>query len=141
MSEISKYVRPERPAYRILDVAGFFGPDDTLYEYLSEIEYDGVPALEMEPLNESARIRYIELLERQDTEARKVAEKLGRPFIGRPRSSDGGYEIATAIQKMDMNLMGNQNKNVDTIAPLNRDEAPTMGVKKKGGRPRKLAAA
>lgn len=142
MSEVSKYVRPERPAYRILDTSGFFGPDDTLYEYLAEIEFDGEPSVEMEPLNETARVKYIELLERLDDEGRKVAEKLGRPFTGRPRSLDGALAIATAVQKIDMSTMGNQDKHVDSIAPLNKDEPSLMGKTRKGpGRPKKLSAA
>lgn len=142
MSEVNKYIRPERPAYRILDTSGFFGPNDTLYEYLDEIEFDGEPAEQMEPLNEAARVKYLALLEKLDAEGRKTAEKLGRPFTGRPRSIDGAIEIATAVQHLNMSPMGNKDKNTDSIAPLNKDEPQMFGTAKRGpGRPKKLSAA
>lgn len=131
----------ERPAYRVLDPAGFFGDNDTLYAEGEEIYYDGEPALEMEPLNEAAKVRYLTLLETLDNEGRKVAEKLGRPYVGMPRNLEGALQIATAVQRHDMSLMGNQDKET-TIAPVKVSEANNFGVSKKGrGRPRKESIA
>lgn len=127
----------ERAAYRILDVAGAFLDDDTLHPEGAEIYWDGEPALEMEPLNETARIRYVAMIEKLDTEGRKVAEKLGRPYTGMTRNLEGALQIATAIQRQDMSLMGNTNKhaNVESMHP---SETQTFGGAKRGrGRPRK----
>lgn len=127
----------ERPAYRVLDPSGFFGDNDTLYAEGEEIYYDGEPALEMEPLNEAAKDKYLALLERLDSEGRKVAEKLGRPYVGMPRSLEGALQIATAVQRQDMSLMGNHEKET-TTSTVKRDEINNFGVSKRGrGRPKK----
>ena len=130
-----KFERPERPAYRILDVAGFFGDDDTLYAEGAEIFFDGEPCVEMEPLNEAARIKMNILLERLDDEGRKAAEKAGRPWAGRPRTLDGALELASAIQRKDMAVMGAE-KHKESIAPVNQPETPLMGQTEKRGRGR-----
>lgn len=127
----------ERPAYRILDTAGFFGDDDTLYAEGDEIYYDGEPALEMEPMNEPARQRYVALLEKLDAEGRKVAEKLGRPYVGIPRNLEGALQIATAVQRQEMSLMGNKDKE-SHITTVKENDIPGFGVSKRGrGRPKK----
>lgn len=137
---VEKYERPERPAYRVLDVAGFFGDDDTLYTEGAEIVFDGEPAVEMEPLNEAARVKMIALLEKLDEEGRKVAEKLGRPYTGRPRTLEGGLALASAIQRQEMAVMGAEKK-PSTIEPVEAPEANLLGEKKRGrGRPRLDAA-
>lgn len=137
---VDKFERPERPAYRVLDTAGFFGDDDTLYAEGAEIYFDGEPCVEMEPLNESARIKMIALLERLDDEGRKVAEKLGRPYVGRPRSLEGGLALASALQRQEMAVMGAE-KHSEQIAPVQAGEANTFGDnnKRRPGRPRKVA--
>lgn len=135
-----KYIAPERPAYRILDVAGFFGDDDTLHAEGEEIFFDGTPALEMEPLNQAAREKYVALLEDLDRKGREAAEKAGRPYTGMPKSLDGALAIASAVQRAEMSLMGTHNKQESSIAPVNSEEASTLGAQKKPrGRPRKFA--
>lgn len=127
----------ERPAYKVLDPSGFFGDDDTLYAEGEEIYFDGEPALEMEPLNESARLKYVALLERLDNEGRKVAEKLGRPYVGMPRNLEGALQIATAVQRQDMSLMGNKDKET-SITHVKEPEVNNFGVSKRSrGRPKK----
>ena len=130
-----KFERPERPAYRVLDVAGFYGDDDTLHAEGAEIYFDGDPCVEMEPLNEPARIKMNELLERLDNEGRKAADKAGRPYVGRPRTLDGALELASAIQRQEMAVMGAE-KHKESITPVNRDEIQLLGQPEKRGRGR-----
>jgi len=130
-----KFERPERPAYRVLDVAGFYGDDDTLHVENSEIYFDGDPCIEMEPLNESARVKMSELLEKLDNEGRKAAEKAGRPYVGRPRTLDGALELASAIQRQEMAVMGAE-KHKESISPVLRDDIPLLGQAEKRGRGR-----
>lgn len=125
----------ERAMYRILDTAGFFGPDDTLYEENSEIYFDGVPCEQMEPLNALARERYINMIEHLEDEGRKAAEKAGRPYSGRPRTLDGALVIATAIQRQEMSVMGSKEKDVSSIKAVEQKTAE-LGARKRG-RPRK----
>lgn len=135
-----KFERPERPAYRVLDVAGFYGDDDTLYAEGAEIFFDGEPCVEMEALNEPARIKMEALLTRLDDAGRAAAEKAGRPYVGRPRSLDGALELATAIQRQEMAVMGAEKRH-ENITPVQQEEVPTFGqTEKRGrGRPKKFA--
>lgn len=138
--KVEKIQYNERPKYRILDVAGFFSDNDTLYEYLDEIYFDGEPAIEMEPLNEAAKEKYVSLLESLDEEARKTAEKLGRPFSGRPRTIDGALAIATAVQRLEMPAMGAKDKETTTESAGKFDELAqgSPNVKRGRGRPRRI---
>jgi hypothetical protein len=86
----------DRPAYRILAVEGFFGPDCHLYREGECIIFDGIPNEEMEPLNELARDRLRQYSEMLDVEAEKVAKQAGRAFTGRPRNREGLIATATA---------------------------------------------
>lgn len=135
-----KFERPERPAYRILDVAGFFGDDDTLHAENDEIYFDGEPAVEMEPLNEPARIKMNAMLEHLDDAGRKAAEKAGRPYVGRPRTLDGALELASAIQRQEMAVMGAE-KHKESISPVVKTEPNMFGQPEKRGRgrPKKFA--
>lgn len=137
-----KFERPERPAYRVLDVAGFYGDDDTLYAEGAEIFFDGEPCVEMEALNEPAREKMEVLLQRLDDAGRAAAEKAGRAYVGRPRTLDGGLELATAIQRQEMAVMGAEKHSAkEGISPVIREEAPIFGqTEKRGrGRPKKFA--
>ena len=96
----------ERPAYRVLDVAGFFGDDDTLYPEGSEVVFDGEPCIEMEPLNEAARQKMIELYNKLDEFGRAAAEKAGRPYTGMPRNLEGGLALANAVQRAEIEARG-----------------------------------
>lgn len=123
-----------RPAYRILAQAGFYGPDDHLYTEGSEVYYDGEPNEEMEPLNEIARLNLIKHIEKLEKQARTIAEKLGRPFTGRPRNLDGGLTLATELQRAGVSIMGVR-KEVDTIEKVTKEETPETGIKRGRGRP------
>ncbi len=127
-------IATDRPAYRILATAGFFGPDDNLYPEGSEIYYDDEPNEEMEPLNELAADRLNKYLEKLDKLAEETAKKAGRPFVGRPRNLDGSLLMATEVQKTEMSLMGAKKTNV-SIDKVEKGEAPETG-KRGRGRPR-----
>lgn len=135
-----KFERPEKPLYRVLDVAGFFGDDDTLHPEGDEIYFDGEPSVEMEPLNTAAMIKMNELLEKLDEAGRKAAEKAGRPYNGRPRNLDGALEVATAIQRQEMAVMGAEKKK-STIESAHSETVPMLGQPEKRGRgrPKKFA--
>ena len=119
-----------RPAYRILTPApkGFFGPDDNLYREGECIYFDGEPNEEMEPLNELAYKNMEKFLDKLDTLARAVAEKLGRPYVGRPRSLDGAYELASAVQKADLPVMGVKKDNTNIKKIEESEETPQTGA-------------
>jgi len=139
-----------RAAYRILSPAGFYGPDDTLYTVDEKgdpavIYFDGEPNEEMEPLNDIATDRMKVYLEKLDQLAREVAEKTGKPYIGRPKSLDGGLAMASAVQKAEMSVMGRAHDN-SQIQKVDSQIAETGNInpnKRGRGRPAKgsLSAA
>lgn len=143
---LSNMASTERPAYRVLAAAGFFGPDNTLYEEGSEVYFDGIPAEEMEPLNEPARLKMVAYLEELEDMGRKAAEKLGRPFQGRPRNLEGALALATAIQKQEMNIFGKRDTTSNDITSIEKIESrdvPETGLEqaKRGrGRPKKITS-
>lgn len=129
-----------RAIYRVLDPSGFYGPDDNLYQFDENgdpavIYFDGEPNEQLEPVNELAKERLNTYLEKLDNLARVAAEKLGRPFIGRPRNIDGALELATALQRENMQIMGIK-RETNTIEKVEADPTPQTGINKKGrGRP------
>jgi len=68
----------DRPVYRVLNPAGFFGPDDHLHPEGSVIIFDDEPNEHMEPLNELAREALQAHLEKLHAGARDAALKNGR---------------------------------------------------------------
>jgi hypothetical protein len=127
-----------RPAYRILAVHGFFGPDDNLYDEGSEIYFDGTPNEDMEPLNDVARIRLMTELDRLDNLGRLAAEKAGKAFAGRARNLDGQLEIATALQRENMGLMGTRKDiEIEKVSQSDIAETGSFNPKRGRGRPRK----
>lgn len=135
----------DRPAYRILSPNGFFGPDDHLYQEGEEIFFDGIPNEEMEPLNQFALQRLTEYVEQLDKLAKDASEKLGRPFIGRPRSLDGALAFASEVQRNEMSIMGKKRSDeVESVSRVEREDTPETGstTPKRGrGRPRKDSLA
>jgi len=128
-----------RPAYRILAVEGFFGPDDHLYRAGECIYFDDEPNEEMEPLNGLAKEKLNGHLEKLDDLAREWAAKTNRPFVGRPRSFDGALELATQVQRDKMAIM-TAPKEVKTIERVEEDPVPEVGTanpKRGRGRPAK----
>ena len=143
MSAVEKYSSFEtRPAYRILSVAGFFGPDDVLHKEGEEIYYDGEPNEEMEPLNDAAKERMEQYLNRLDDLAREVAEKTGKMFSARPRNLDGGLAMATAVARSEVAIMGAKKTDTGIERIKHSDEAAPHtgldGVKRGRGRPKKI---
>lgn len=117
-------MKVERPMYRVLATAGFFGPDHTLYDEGQEVYFDGEPNEELEPLNQAAHDKVVVYLEKLDTLGREAAAKANRPWAGRPRTLDGALTIASAIQKAEMGILGSKiTPTAETIAKIER-EAP-----------------
>lgn len=85
----------EVPRYRVVGAKGVFLEDDTLHEEGDEIEYLGEPNLDMAPLNDPAKKRMADLIERLTEGSRAAAEANGRPFRG--LILDHGTVIATAL--------------------------------------------
>lgn len=107
---ISAPITSERAAYRVINPVGFF-VDDTLYTTdergnPAELYYDGEPNEGLEPINELARKRMNDFLEKLDNLAREAATKAGRQFSGRPKTLDGAYEIVTEIARQRQAIMG-----------------------------------
>lgn len=130
-----------RAVYRVLNVSGFYGPDDHLHLEGDEIVYDGIPNEELEPLNDVAKERMIKLIETLDAGAREAAEKLGRSYIERPRSLDGGLSLASELQRANASIMGakKENTGIERLEP-NANVPVTGSISKRGpGRPRKIA--
>lgn len=75
-------ISSDRPAYKILADKGFFGPDDHLYNFGELIYFDDEPNMDMEPMNEPARVRMHEYLTKLDELGRKAAIHFGRPYQG-----------------------------------------------------------
>lgn len=133
----------DRPAYRVLAVEGFYGPDDHLYREGDCIIFDGIPNEEMEPLNEIARKKLQMYSNWLDEEARKVAAKHGREFQSRPRNLDGVIAQASAdarqVQLLQggpgVPLMGGTHNKVG-IQKLEDEEVPETG-RRGPGRPKK----
>lgn len=128
-------------AYRVLSSVGFFSDDDHLYQEGDEIYFDGVPNEELEPLNELAKQRLEAYLTVLDQKAREVAEKTGRPFVGRPRNLDGALTLATEVQRANMQIMGSKDKVTSTTRI--EKETPEVGTQnpKRRGRPSKTSLA
>lgn len=137
-----------RAAYRVLDPAGFYSDNDTLYLVddqgnPAEIYFDGEPNEQLEPLNDLARQRLTAYLDKLDLAGKAAAEKAGRPYVGRPRSLDGALELANAIQRSEMSIMGRKNNSTSTelVSPA---QTPQTGVslnpKRGRGRPPKNAS-
>jgi len=123
-------IKNDRPAYRVLNPAGFYA-DDYLWKENEELYFDGVPNEELEPLNDKAKEKLTIYLEHLDDLARKTAEKLGRPYLGRPRDPDGALALARADELKRISLMGNQNKE-KTTERIDPDPVPETSQK---GRP------
>jgi hypothetical protein len=124
----------ERAKYRVLATAGFFAPNDTLYEEGEEIYFDGEPNEEFEPLNELARERMTVYIAKLDKLAEEAAKKAGIPYNERPKSEDGSYALATAVQKAEMSVLGAQ-KNDSSVERAEKKEVPLTG-KRRGKRGR-----
>ena len=127
----------DRPAYRILAIHGFFGPDDHLYQLGDEIYFDDEPNEEMEPLNESARKRLGEYLNKLDNLAKIAAEKLNKAYVGRPRTLDGAIAFASEMERDKVTIMSAK-KDVSSVGKIEQEDVPEVGSsqpKRGRGRP------
>ena len=99
----------ELPRYRLIE--DFFGPDCVLYHATeggnpTEIDFDGPPNEQMEPLNEPARVKMRAYLEELRAGAIAKAEK----------DSEENASAASLMAKMLMMMQG--------LAPVNMAAAP-----------------
>jgi hypothetical protein len=125
----------DRPAYRILSEAGFFGPDDHLYRAGDCIVFDDEPNEDMEPLNEPARTALEKFFDKLDAAARRKAEKAGLEYAGRPKSLDEKITLATAdarrVQLINgdggVPLMGGKKRGRPRIERMEPDPTPETG--------------
>lgn len=139
-----------RAAYRILSERGFYGPDDTLYREGEIIYYDDEPNEEMEPLNAPAQKAMQAFLAKLDACGKKVADKLGIEFQGRPRNLDGQIAIAGQLERSvqtkvggpGVPLIGAKNKRASKIAKADTGEVQQTGggEKKREGKVTRAAA-
>jgi hypothetical protein len=136
-------IREDRPAYRILATAGFFGPDDHLYSEGSVIYFEDEPNLEMEPMNGKAHETMNAYIDRLDALGRAAAEKAGRAYTGLPRSLDDAVRIASQdarrVQLVQgdggVPLMGGRKNGPKTIeAIVDHAEAPEDGRRGRSGK-------
>lgn len=119
-------LQSERPAYRVLDPAGFYGDDDHLYPEGDEIYFDGEPNEMMEPLNAVASERLLSYLTKLDDLAKDKATKLGQPFIGRPRTLDGAIMVATKEMRDQVSIMGAKGRETQ-VERFSPSEVPETG--------------
>lgn len=143
MSNLAYTPKSDTPMWRVLATAGFFGPDHTLYDEGMEIEYDGEPNEELEPLNQAAHDKLVVYLEKLDMLGKEAAVKANRPWVGRPRNLDGQLSLASAIQKSEMGILGAKTQTShETIVKLEKSDTVNMtpdtgltDVKRRRGRP------
>lgn len=91
------------PTYRQLNPKGFFCPEGYIIEENEAFEWDGIPNEDMEPLNEPARKKLISYLKGLDEEAKKVAAKYGRPFMGRLKNLDEMvFEASSDVRRLEL---------------------------------------
>lgn len=118
------FIPQDRPVYRILNVAGFFGPDDHLYPEGAVIAFQDEPNEDMEPLNQLAKEALENYLNKLDDFARAVAKKNGRQFSGRPRTLDGIIAVASEDARRVSLVKG------DGGVPLMSGEKKNTGIER-----------
>ena len=131
----------ERAEYRILAERGFFGPDDHLYAEGSEIYFEGEPNEDMEPLNEPARKALSKYFDKLEASARKIAERAGIEYAGRPKSLEDKIALASAESRQvqtvkggeGVPLMGGTKPDAPAIGMIGASEVPDQRGRKSGG--------
>lgn len=133
----------DRPVYRVLNVAGFFGPDSHLYPEGKIIAFMDEPNEEFEPMNKLARDAMEKYLNKLDKLGEAVAKKNGRQFAGRPRSLDGVIAVASEDMRRvslvqgdgGVPLMGAQKTNtgIEMIEVIKTPQT-SIGQNKKDGK-------
>lgn len=116
----------ERSAYKILGEKGFFGPDDHLYTSGEMIYFDDEPNQDMEPLNDLARGKMREYIEKLDRLGREAAEKFGRPYTGLASTLDAAIEQSTEDARRVMSI-----SNPNGVALMKSDKrAKNTGIER-----------
>jgi hypothetical protein len=138
----------EMPKYRQMNPHGFFADDDTLYPEGTEFYWGGEPNEFMEPLNQPALEAMNKYTEYLDECARKYAEKMGRPFMGRTKSFAETYDqlledAKTIAAEKDASK---RVKKIKLTAPKKPNvqghlDANGQMIRRRPGRPPKIAGA
>ena len=126
----------DRPVYRILNEQGYFGPDDSLYPMGSIIVLFDTPNEDMEPLNDLAREIFGKYIDELEESARKVAEKNGRYFAGRPRTRDemiaqateDARRVQTTMNPNGVKIMGAKKDTRKRIQQVGSSAMPDVGA-------------
>ena len=129
----------DRAAYRIL--TNFYGPNDHMYQEGDIVLFDGEPNDDMEPMNSAAKKVMDAFFKKQEDCARKMAEKAGREYTGRPRSLDEAVTLASMdarrVQLVQgdggVPLMGGKKKSAETVERIDITEVPQTGVRGRRG--------
>lgn len=130
------------PVYRVLDPAGFYGSDDTLYPEGKAIVLEGPPNEMLEPLNDLARETMSAYLKGLDERWREHATRANLPESQRPKTLDEAIRVSlegakhVALTKGDTTgvpIMGARKRGRPRIRPLEEDapvdDAPQTGRK------------
>ena len=73
-----------RPAYRVLDPNGFYSDNDTLYQEGDEIYFEGEPNDQLEPLNQIAKDKLNNYLDKLDEQAKEdLVDAKGKVIVKR----------------------------------------------------------
>lgn len=115
------YIPQDRPVYRVENPRGFFGPDDILHPQGSVLYFDDEPSIDMEPMNDIATARKLELLKKLDDCGRQVAAATGKAY----------NSLADALQ--NARSLAQQS---GSILRLGEEEAVPLLGKRKSGRPK-----
>jgi hypothetical protein len=129
----------ELPKFRQTNPHGFYY-EDTLWPEGTEFYFTDTPNEFMEPLNEPARIALNAYLDKLDEEARKLAEKMGRPFYGRPRE----FADQVDLIRQDAQQIRDEKDRAATskMQPVKRAPVPVQGhLAKKARPPSKMTGA
>lgn len=122
------------PTYRQLNPKGFFCPEGYLIEEGEAFEFDGTPNEDMEPLNEPAKKRLIAYLKVLEEEAKKVAAKNGRAYMGRLKNLDEMvFEASADARRLELRkgdggipLMSRDHKNMGNTKKVVLETAPRV---------------
>jgi hypothetical protein len=114
----------EFPRYRL--TAPFFGPDLQLYDEGFEIEFDGVPNEQMQPLNDAARAKYEAFIRGMPNGATEPLEKIVEKAMMKRNDSLGSEEIKTILESIKGMITPQHPENEPVIAPTMPSERPLM---------------
>lgn len=114
----------ETPLYRL--TAPFFGPDNVLYDEGAEIEFDGCPNAEMQPLNDSAGDKYEKFIRSLPDGKTPPLEEIVEKAMN-ARHAIKSEEVQGILDNLRRMIEPNKNATAEVIAPVMRGDVPLMG--------------